>query len=217
MRIEFVEVGPRVNHMAFLRIVKVEKRIEFLIPPAFVSVAPNDDGRVIDVPRQHFGQQTRPDLSIVGILPTGQLIYKKYAQRIAHIEKMIVGRIMTTYGVHVHLLDEFHIIDAYLLVGRTTSVGPERMTVDSFENNFHAIDIKAVFRTEIHGTESDTLVITVQYRTIIPAQTYRKHIKIGIFGIPCTHAVPTSRQRNDTVAGRCLRLQFPVEHLSGGQ
>ena len=71
MRIEFVEVGPRVNHMAFLRIVKGEKRIELLIPPAFVSVTPNDDRRVIDVPRQHFGQQTRSDLGIVGILPTG--------------------------------------------------------------------------------------------------------------------------------------------------
>ena len=124
---------------------------------------------------------------------------------------------MAAYGVHVHLLDEFHIIDTYLLVGRATGVGPERMTIDSFENNFHTIDIEAVFRAEIHGTESDTLIITVQYCTVIPAQTYRKHIKIRIFGIPCTHIVPTSRQCNDTVTSHRLRLQLPVEYLPGRQ
>lgn len=127
---------------------------------------------------------------------------------------MLVGRIVAAYGIHVHLFDETHVVDTYLLVGRATAVGPERVAVDTFEHHLHTVDIETVFGAEVDRAETDTLFIAMQHGTVAATQVDRECIEIGILGVPRTDIVPTARQGNKAVAGRSRSLQLAIEHLA---
>src|SRR6185437_1009104 len=88
------EQGPGMNDRPALDIVFAEQRIEIEIEPAFIAVVPDDDRGVIDILFDHFFHEPATHFGIIGMMPSGQLVEHEYAQRVANIQKMIVGRIM---------------------------------------------------------------------------------------------------------------------------
>ena len=76
VRIQIVEVGPWVDYMPFLKLVVLSKQfIQLIIPSSFISIAPNDDGRMIDITLYHFFHQFASYFFVVAILPSCQFIH----------------------------------------------------------------------------------------------------------------------------------------------
>ena len=55
-----------------------------------------------------------------------------------------------TYRVHVHRLDEFHILDVLFLRQRTSCLWTERMTVGTFHDHFLTIDKQTVVLSTLY-------------------------------------------------------------------
>ena len=79
MGIQFVEVRPGMDDVAFLGIVCMEQAVDGSIPSAFVAIAPQHDTRMIHIARQHFADKPGTGGSIVSILPACQFINIKQA------------------------------------------------------------------------------------------------------------------------------------------
>ena len=70
---------------------------------------------------------------------------------------------MRTDGIHIHFFDEQRILQGELLVGGTSAVRMEAMTVYAFHDDFGAVDIKSVLRTELYGAESYPFFVYVYH------------------------------------------------------
>ncbi len=58
-------------------------------------------------------------------------------------------------GVHVHLLDQVHIVDAHLPAGSPACCGPKGMVTDTPELDFHTIDINTVTFPDFNGAKAN--------------------------------------------------------------
>ncbi len=80
----------------------------------------------------------------------------KSPRRIASLEKMLVRRVVRhPDSVHVHVLDQFDIHEADLRTCRSPGVRPERVAVDSFQNDLSSVDVNAVLGAQLHRPESE--------------------------------------------------------------
>ena len=79
-------------------------------------------------------------------MPARQFALHIEAQRVAGIQKLWVGRVVTqANGVHIHRLDEQHVLDILSLGECTPSLWTERMTVHTLYDDFLPIDEETVF------------------------------------------------------------------------
>src|SRR4030095_649185 len=79
------------------------------------------------------------------MVPTGKFIQNVKTKFIAGFKKVRIRWIVRhTHRVHVHLFDQLHIVVADLPGKRASRFGPERMSIDSLQENSLAIEIKSV-------------------------------------------------------------------------
>ena len=67
-----------------------------------------------------------------------------------------------SHGIHVHALNEFHILDILCLAQSSTGLRTEAVTVHAFEDDFLTIDINAIAGTVFDGTETELLTFSVE-------------------------------------------------------
>ena len=193
--VQFIEIGPGMNNMATLRVVSTEKAIEFDVPSAFVAIAPEHDARMIDVAGQHFADKLCPCRSIVSILPACQFVNVEQPQRVAGIQKVCIGGIMGTDGIHIHFFDELHVLYAEFLICGSSTVRMEGVAVDAFHDKLGTVQIESVAGTEVDGTETDTGGHGMNgLGSFFIHQGNGKVIKIGSLRCPGTNTVPTGSQ-----------------------
>ena len=101
-------------------------------------------------------------------------------QRVAGIQELRIGRIVAqANSIHIHALNEQHILYVLLLRQRSTSLRTERMTIHTLENDFltidkHAILFVASIRVAIFdSTEAKLLAFFVEGLSVSVLQ--RKH------------------------------------------
>ena len=114
MRIKPVEIGPRMDDMTLLILIVISKKnIVRRIPSTFIPITPQNDRRMIYITFHHFLYQPCTSFRIITPMPSGKLININQSERIAHIEKMFIGRIMGTYSIHIHFLDKQSVLQAH--------------------------------------------------------------------------------------------------------
>ena len=126
------------DDMTFLGIVCTEQAVDGSIPSAFVAIAPQHDTRMVYIARQHFANKPGTRRGIVSILPACQFINIKQAQRVAGIQEMLIRRIMGTDSVHIHFFDELHVLYAKFFIRGSSTIGMERVAVDSLHNQYRS-------------------------------------------------------------------------------
>src|SRR6185437_574100 len=156
--VHVIEQGPGVDQGTLLRVQLVEQVIEVEVEAAFIAVIPNHDAGMIDVFFDHLVYQLRADLGVIGMVPAGELVEDKNAQRITDIEEMVVGRVVRhPHGVHVHFFEELDVFYADGFVEGTAGSRPEAMTTNAFELDTYPVDIDAVAFPELNGAETEAL------------------------------------------------------------
>lgn len=192
MGIQFVKVRPGMDDMTFLGIVCTEQAVDGSIPSAFVAIAPQHDTRMVYIARQHFANKPGTRRGIVSILPACQFINIKQAQRVAGIQEMLIRRIMGTDSVHIHFFDELHVLYAKFFIRGSSTIGMERVAVDSLHNQLRTVQVEPVAGTEINGAETDAGIHKVTWIRILITQIHSKLIKVGRFRSPRANIFPTA-------------------------
>ena len=218
-----VEVLPRVNHGALLRVVLRELAIECAIPAALVAVVPEHDRRMIDVAVHELRNERHAGRRAVRLLPSRELVEHVEAERVGDIEEMAVGRIVRhPHRVHVHLLHELHVGDAERLVRRAAGRGPEGVAVASLEVDRHAIDVEAVVRPHFDGAETEGLDHLVDGRTT-RREPHAHAVAVGPLRRPGPHASDRRAERDTRATtrhgdgeGRADGSAVHLLHLRGG-
>ena len=143
--LETVAIGPGIEHHALLRVKFMEERFQLVVEAALVAVAPEDDRRMVHISRHHLLHEFLSVDGLVGPVPAGQFAFHVESQRVAGIQEFGVGRIVAqTYGIHVHRLDEQHVLDVLLLGERAARFRTERMAVSTLEDYFLSVDENAI-------------------------------------------------------------------------
>lgn len=210
VRVQFIEVGPGMDDVAFLGIVCTEEAVDGGIPSAFVAIAPKHDAGMVDVTFQHFADKPGARRSVVSILPACQFVNVEQAEGVAGIQKVCIGWIMGADGVHIHLLDKLHVLYAEFFICGSSAVRMERVAVDTFHHQFRTIQVKTVAGTEINGTEADTGVHGVNDISRFAEQGNREPVERRRFGSPGRDAVKMGGQQLDGVGGDLHRSVFGV-------
>ena len=112
-------------------------------------------------------------------------------QRVAGIQELWVGRIVTqTDGIHIHRLDEQHVLYVLLLRQRATRLWAERVTIGTLEDDFLAIDEHTVFLVAIigvavfDGAETKLLALYMQRLALSVFQRKDSRIEVRLLSIP---------------------------------
>ena len=121
------------DDMPLLRVIIGKTVIYGSIPSAFVSIAPKEDARMIDISGYHFRKQACGNAIAITVLPASQFVHIKQAQRVAKLQEMLVGRIVRTYGIHVHLFDKAGILQVELPTYATSGFRVETMPIGTFQ------------------------------------------------------------------------------------
>src|SRR5687768_294560 len=94
------------DHRALAEIIDPIIIYQFFIMAAFVAIAPEEDGRMIGIPFDHFLDQRGTGLCTVSLLPAGQFVEHIKTQRIAIIKEGLVRWVVgTPHRIHVHFLN----------------------------------------------------------------------------------------------------------------
>ena len=126
-----VEECPGVDYMTLLRVILAEQRVESKIKTALVAVAPGEDAGMVGVGDQHLLEYLCADGGAVVVLPTGQFVEIEHSERVAEVEQMGIGRIVRTYGVGVHALYQFHVLQVTAARSGASRFGIEAVAVDA--------------------------------------------------------------------------------------
>ena len=78
--VEIVEVSPRMNHVALLRVVLVEEFVELGVPSSLVAVVPKDDARMVDVFSDHLAHELRAHRVVIAAVPSCKLVEVEEAE-----------------------------------------------------------------------------------------------------------------------------------------
>ena len=73
--LETIVIRPGVEYDALLGVESLEDRFQLEIKAALVAVAPEDDGRVIDIAGHHLLHHLRTHHRLVGMVPAGLLTF----------------------------------------------------------------------------------------------------------------------------------------------
>ena len=182
--VEVVEVGPGMDHVALLRVVRGEEGIEVGVPAALVAVVPEDDAGVVDVAPHHLGHESGTDLIVVAAVPACQLVEVEDAQRVAHIQEMGVRGIVGTDGVHIHLLDQQGVLQADGGGGAAPALRVEDVAVDTFENHLDVVDVKTVAGAQFHGAEARAQLLFVQDLAGRGKEFDLEGVEVGVLALP---------------------------------
>ena len=111
-------------------------------------------------------------------------------------------------GVHVHRLDEFHVLNVLRLGECATGLGAERVSVDTLDDDFLPVDEESVFFAAINmsgifdvlqscilvavtvfdGAEAKTLALDVQRAALRVFQRKHGGVEIRCLSVPQTRA-----------------------------
>ena len=184
---ETIAVGPRIQNRAFLRIVFVEIRFQFVVETAFVTIRPPDDRRMVYVAGNHFFNQFATNFGVVFAVPAGQFIHYIQTQRVAIIEENGIWRIVRhTHGIHVHFLDNLHIGQVVGVAQGAARFRTETVAVYTFHQDAFSVDVQTIVFAHFDGTEAKTLTHFVLHFTFVK-QTEFYIVKIGRFCGPVLH------------------------------
>ena len=195
MGIQFVKVRPGMDDMTFLGIVCTEQAVDGSIPSAFVAIAPQHDTRMVYIARQHFANKPGTRRGIVSILPACQFINIKQAQRVAGIQEMLIRRIMGTDSVHIHFFDELHVLYAKFFIRGSSTIGMERVAVDSLHNQLRTVQVEPVAGTEINGAKTDAGIHGMNDISLFTEQRDCKPVEYRRFRSPWRNTVKMSGQQ----------------------
>ena len=120
------------------------------------------------------------------------------AQRVAGIQEFRVSRIVRkSNGIHVHRLDEQHILDVLCLRQRTATLRAERMTIHTLHDDLPTIYkhtvllIAVVLVTIFDSAEAKLLALYVEGLTLCVFQSKDCCIQVRLFSIPQFRVIGT--------------------------
>ena len=190
MGIHTVPVLPGMNDMTLLQIKFRKTGIQLRVPSPFVTIGPDENARMILIGCHLFLQEFVTRRRVIAPMPSAELIEIEDAQRVADVEEMMVGGIMRTHSIHIHLLDEQGILQRLLTRKCASCFRPDAMTVDAFYHQFTVIQIEAVAFAELNGAEADTLLMFMNHFPVGREQTQAQRIEMRMFGIPWADRIP---------------------------
>ena len=148
---ETVAVGPGIEHHALLRVELPEIGLQFVVEAALVAVAPENNRRMVHVACYHLLHKLCTVNGLMRPVPAGQFAFHIEAQRVAGIQEFGVGGIVAQAdGIHVHRLDEQHVLDILCLRERAACLRTERMAVGSLEDHLLSVDEDTVVITSLN-------------------------------------------------------------------
>ena len=215
-----VAVSPRIEYHAFLLIPESEVWLKSVVETTLVTVAPKDDARMILITGNHLLHQLLAHDGRMCPVPSAQLTFDIETERIASLQELRIGRIMTqSHGIHVHALDEFHILYILRLAQRSTGLRTEAVTVHAFEDNFLTIDINAIAGTVFDGAEAELLTFSVERLACCILECEDGSIEMRSLGSPLLRCFCLEvDMRLIAVSGishvRCHHLSFLIQNLS---
>ena len=124
-----------------------------------------------------------------------------------------------SHGIHVHALDEFHILYILRLAQRSTGLRTEAVTVHTFEDDFLTIDINAIAGTVFDGAEAELLTFSVERLACCILECEDGSIEMRSLGSPLLRCFCLEvDMRLIAVSGishvRCHHLSFLIQNLS---
>ena len=118
-------------------------------------------------------------------VPSAQFAHDIKAKTVAGIIELGVCRIVgEAHGVHVHALDEFHVLNVECLVEGASTFGPEAVAVDTANIHLFAVDIQSVVVTGFNGAETEFVFLDVQGLALVVDQCKFHLVTVGCFGSP---------------------------------
>ena len=188
---ETITISPGIKHHTLLRVELREYRLQFIIKSTFVTVAPEDDAGMIDVSRHHLFYDLRTHNRLMSPMPAWLFTFHIETQRVAGIQKLRISRVVAqTNSIHIHALNQQHILDILLLRQRTTTLRTEGVTINALEDDLLPIDKHAVLLVAIIGmtilyrTETKLLTLDVERTILCVFQRKDCRIEIRLFSIP---------------------------------
>ena len=189
--LEAVTVGPGIEHDALLGVELRKHRLQLIVETALVAVAPEDNRGVVHVARHHLFHNLRAHNRLVRPMPARLFALHIETQRVAGIQELRVGGIVRqAHRIHIHRLDEEHVLNVLLLRQRTTALRAERMTIHALHDNLLAIDKHTVLfvasiRVAIfNGAEAKLLALHMQGLPRCILQRKHRRIQVGLLSIP---------------------------------
>ena len=193
--LETVAVGPGIEHHALLRVELPEIGLQFVVKAALVTVTPEDNRRMVHVACYHLLHQLCAVYGLMRPVPSGQFAFHIKSQRVAGIQEFGVGGIVAQAdGIHVHRLDEQHVLDILCLRERAACLRTERMAVGSLENYLLSVDEDAIVVTSLNvrigqilalermavfnGAEAKLLALHMEHLSVLVLQ--REHCGIAV-------------------------------------
>ena len=111
---------------------------------------------MVDVAGDHRGDQRRPDVLVVALLPAGQLVQHVQAELVAQVEEEVVRRVVRRPdGVHVQVLHQPDVQPGQARARGPAERRPERVPVGALEHDAAAVDIDAVAGPHLDGAEAE--------------------------------------------------------------
>ena len=214
-----VAVSPRIENHTLLLVPERKVWFQFIVETTLVSVAPEDDARMVLITGNHLLHQLLAHDGRMRPMPAAQLTFHIETERIASLQKLRIGRIMTqSHGIHVHALDEFHILYILCLAQRSTGLRTETVTVHTFEDDFLTVDINAIAGTVFDGTEAELLTFSVERLACCILECEDGCIEMWGLGSPLLRCLrPEVDMRLIAVSGisyvRCHHLSFLIQNL----
>ena len=191
LRLETVAVGPGVEDHALLRVKLLEDRLQFVVEAALVAVAPEDDAGMVDVAGDHLLDELRAGDGLVCPVPARQLALHVETQRVAGIEELRVGGVVAeAHGVHVHRLDELHVLDVLCLRQCAATLRAEGVAVHTLHDDLLPVDEDTVAQVAfkavavLDGAEAEALSLRVEGLALRVFKGEYGGVEIGLLGVP---------------------------------
>ena len=156
-------------------------------------------------------------------VPSAQFALYIETERVARLQELRVCRIVAqSHGVHVHALDEFHVLYVLRLAQGSARLGTEAMAVYALEDYLLPVDVHAVAGTVLYRTETELLPFFMQGLSVGILQRKHRSIEIRRLGSPllgvlCREVYPSlvavacvSHVRSNDLA---LRIEYLCLHL----
>ena len=186
-----------------LRVLPIQVEIE----AALVAVAPEQDGWVIHVARDHGSHQLCAYGGVVGVLPAAQLVQHVQAQLVASLQEVLIRRVVRhAHGVHVHVLHQVHVSAADGLAQRAAGVRPEGVAVATLKQDPRSVHVETVAWAHLDGAEAEALVHAVQ-DTAFFFQHHRHPVQVRRLSRPVPLAPDRGLQTYGGRAGRHGRAE----------
>ena len=168
---------------------------------------------MIHIPFYHFPDQPCTGFRIITSMPARKLIDIYQSERVAHIKKMFIGRIMGTDSIHIHFFNEQSILTTHGCTCSPSAVYRKRMPVDTFHNQAGSVQINTVLRKKLDGTESDPFFTNLNNVSAAVFQFQTRHIKFRSFGIPYFYIRPFACKLGFSAGGgkRTTDLLFALQ------